>query len=828
MEYKWYEIRKKIVGNCRKTFDQQGVVVSDAEIESATDLFDRVVSYPLRFPAVGNLQAELQQALQRLYIEQKESSGDLKMVLTLLDAYLKKILALARIKSVNELTRQKYTLKPLLKFTNTSATFNTIRSGIEESNIGPYNRDNTGAYIYCFTYLARNKVHESPSWDLEDVTVRLRYAMATYIYVTHKLSSTLIANYPSLASKVKVDLSEINETGFVYDFINYGTTTNKIKTRIVDSFILNLVYKENKPVSIDDLVRQVLDFSQQSLNEASIKGMILKLIPHRLEYSDGLKKNVVLSDSERKRIDDALESYTLSVTRLVADIENVMDGYGLKDKAQQVYDNLKKFFDENCLSIIKILSEEDGEAGNTRSEKYVEFFKRYLRSIGCPEDKQDALFRDLLQVCSLNDILIKIALGKNFTNISNPDSFASGLKHREKKVYLDTQLLLYALCDYEDYLPFNGSPSFLIVKSLIAQARQNPQIRLITLHQYVNEAAYHIKRAMQLITVDDFYYNSRIKLSDNVFYSYYYYLKDNNLLNEGVETLADFMHGLFSVDYDDILSGSFEQNLNGPLISILQDDYGIEVEETPRFSEEEIANSEKVFQMAVMHNNKKDNRPTIATRKDAIMGLHLFCNDHGYCAPFFLSWDKAFAPYRKDYINAYQRFGTNHWLLFSPAKFVNHLNLLDMRIDVDVMTEDLISIIEDEDTAKNTKRVLDSIRRLLENSNVSSRQKKRVYSEIIFNETDFPNDTEIPDEKRLKMTTDFATAMDKVLTMMQSGGYRFAYFKDIISDENRFKSMVSSMCKLLEKSGIEECANLTFEELREEIDQLNLENEKPQ
>lgn len=819
MEYKWYDIRKKIVSNCRKTLDQQCISLSDADIEAATDLFDRVVSYPLRFPAVGNLQAELQQSLQRLYIEQVGNSGDLKIVLTLLDAYLKKILALAHIKSITELTCQKYTLKPLLKFTNSSAMFNTIRHTIEETNIEPYDKDSTGAYIFCFTYLARNKVHESPSWDQEDVMVRLRYAVTTYILVTHHLASTIKANYPNLASKVKVDFSEINETGFVYDFINYGSTTNKIKTRIVDSFILNYVYNETTPVEMSELIKRVLDFSQQSLSETSVKGMILKLLPYRLQYADAGKKTVILSDAEHTRIKSALESYTLSVQRLAADIENVMDGYGLKDKAQQVYEKLKKFFDDNCLSLIKVLSEEDGEAGNTRSEKYIDIFKHYLRSIGCPDDKQDCLFRDLLQVCSLNDILIKIALGKNFSNISNPDSFASGLKHREKKVYLDTQLLLYALCDYEDYQPYNGSPSFLIVKSLISQARQNPQIQLVTLNQYVNEAAYHIKRALQLITVDDFYYNYRIKLSDNVFYSYYYYLKDNGLLNECVDKFADFMYGLFQVDYDDILHGNFEQNINGSLVAILRDDYGIEVEDTPRFSDEDIENSEKIFQVALMNNNKKDNRPPVATRKDAIMGLHLFHNDHGSCAPFFLSWDKAFSPYRRDYLRTYQRFATNSWLLFSPAKFVNHLNLLDMKIDVDVMTEDLISIIEDEDTAKNTKRVLDSIRRLLDNSNVSSRQKKRVYSEIIFNETDFPNDTEIPDEKRLKMTTDFATALDKVLTMMQSGGNRFAQFKDIIGDENRFKAIVSSMCKRIEEVGIDECANATFDELRAEIDQ---------
>ena len=240
MEYKWYDIRKKIVNNCKKTFNEQGVLISETNIEAAIDLFDRVVSYPLHFLAIGNLQVDLQQSLQHAYIDKVGRSADLRNVLTLLDAYLKKILVLANLKTVTELTTEKFTLKPLIKYTGVSAKFNSIKTQINESNIELYKNDPSGAYIFCFTYLARNKVHESPSWDEEDVLLRLRYAMASYILVTHHLSTTIKSNYPNLISSIKIDLSEINETGFVYDFINYGNTTNKIKNRIVESFVLTI------------------------------------------------------------------------------------------------------------------------------------------------------------------------------------------------------------------------------------------------------------------------------------------------------------------------------------------------------------------------------------------------------------------------------------------------------------------------------------------------------------------------------------------------------------------------------------------------------------
>ena len=816
MDYKWFEIRRNIISACKKTFAEQSVEIPLNEIEKATDMFDRIVSYPIQYPAVANLQADLQQSLQGVYVDNVGKTADLRNVLNLMDAFLKKILVMAQVKSINELYTGRATLKLLLQYTNASATFSGITHQITESNISPYDKDPTGAYIFCKAYLGRNTVHESREMDSEDVLIQLRYAVSAYILVTHNMAPTLVEKYPNLKNVVKIDLSEINETGFIYDFINYGHTSNKIKNRIVESFILNYVYKKQGVVTVESVVKEVVAFSRQSLNENSVQLIVKGLIPEKLEYEDVHKKKLLLTQKEKVRIQAALDGYRLLVERLVTDLETLLDEYNLKEKTQEVYVQLKKFFDDNCLSIIQILGKQDCEASNENSEEYVGEFKNYLKTIGCADEHLDELFRGLLKMCSLNDVLVKIVLGKNFTNISNQESFATGMKQREKKVYLDTQLLLYALCNYDEYYPYNGSPSFLIVKSLIGISRHNPNIHLATINQYVNEAAYHLKRAVQLITFDDIYYKSRIKLSDNVFYSYYYYLKDNGQLNEGIETLADFLKDMFDVSYDDLLQGNFETKYYRDLAELLGIDCGIEVEETPYFSTKEIKNSEKVFTTALTIRN--DNRPEVAAKKDAIMGLHLFSSDHkDGSAPFFLSWDKTFYSYRKEYIKGFLHNGDKSLFLFSPAKFVNHLNLLEMKVDVEVLTEDLISIIEDDDTATKTKHVLDSIRKLLERSNVMSRKKRKEYTEIIFNETEFPNDTVLPDEKRFKLTTDFATTFDKVLSMMQSGGHNFVEFTDIIGEETRFKQIVADIIRRLNNESIDQCAYSVFSELEKEV-----------
>ena len=816
MEYRWFEIRKKIIGFCKKTFSEQGLGISTTDIEAATDLFDRIVSYNLPYPGVGNLQGDMQQSLQGAFIDNKGASADLRNVLNLIDAYLKKLLVMSGLKTQAELIKRELSMKLLLQMAHTSATFDALTKHLDESTLSTYDKDPTGAYILCYTYHARNKVHDSPDWDDEDVMVRLRYAVSTYVLATHRLAGNVTANYPNLARTAHIDLSEINETGYVYDFINYGNTSNKIKNRIVESFILNRVYKKDGALSIEIIVNEVVAFSKQSLNEGSVRSIIGTLIPEKLKYDGVSKKEVVLNEDEKKRIEAALDSYTMLMNRLMTDIETLLEGYGMKAKTQEVYDHLKRFFDDNCMSIIQVMNEGDGEKSNERSDEYIDDFKKFLKDIGCNEGKEGELFKGLLKICQMNDVMVKISLGKNFTNISNPESFATGLRQREKIVYLDTQLLLYALCDYDNFAPFTGCPSFQIVKSLINISKQNHNIKLATINQYVNEAAYHLKRAVQLITFDDLYRDSRIQLSDNVFYSYYYYLKDEGKLNEDINSLADFLEEMFGVGYDDLLQGNLEQKIYGYIVELLEEDYGITVEDTPHFTETDINNSEKVFTLSL--SDRKDGRSPVAAKKDAIMGLYLFTSGHKTASdPFFLSWDKAFYAYRRDYIKAYVKSNGGSWHLFSPAKFVNHLNLLDMKIDVDVLTEDLISIIEDEDTATKTKHVLDSIRKLFEKSNLNNRQKRKEYTKIIFNETEFPNDIVIPEERQLKLTSDFAISFDRILTMMQTGNHKFADFSAIIFNEKRFREIVVDMRKRLTTETVEQCATNVFAELEKEI-----------
>ena len=670
MDYRWNVIRQQIIRNCKKTFAEETISISESDIENAVDLFDRVISYPVNFHSVSSLEKDIKLALQRSYIENIGSSSDVRSLLNILDAFLKKTLLLVGEKNETQLSDRNITLKPLLSFASVSSTFSAINHRIEEGNIAVYHTDLTGAYILCKTYLYRNKcTHECPDWDSEDVLHILRYTVSTYILVVHSMKVRLISCCPKLKIQHSINLKDYSDSGYLYDFMNFGKSTNQIKNQIIESFILHQVYLSTTSLC-KDICEGVLSFSHSSLSERSVNRIMEKMIPHKIEYIDAHKKSIKLTDEERNRIKNILDEYYSDLTRFNADLSNVLDEFGILGQSEAVIQRLKILFEHNCDDII---SEEVPADANDFNEGTKDFLK-YLNDIGCDSKKTTDLFKRIMDVCRLNDILVRISLGIKFSSLSNPDAFSSELKERDRFVYIDTQIILYALCIYPDFHSFDNNPYYVIVKNLIEISRHNEHIHLIATSQYINEAAYHLKRALQLITYDDIYKDSRLRLSNNVFYSYYYYLKDNGFLNEGIDCFADFLYELFNVEFDEILNKGFESSITPELSKILLDDFGISTETISHYSDKEISESENLFSLSI----NEDNRHPIAIHKDAIMGLVLFDTEKNReNEPIFLSWDKAFVSYRKSFKEKYRKHSVFSWLLFSPGRFVNHMDLYD-------------------------------------------------------------------------------------------------------------------------------------------------------
>ena len=123
------------------------------------------------------------------------------------------------------------------------------------------------------------------------------------------------------------------------------------------------------------------------------------------------------------------------------------------------------------------------------------------------------------------------------------------------------------LCINDEY-PAYDNVYYRIAKNLCELSQNNNGITLILADHYIGEIVSHIKQALLLIPFTEIAEFQKYKLSNNVFYSYYYYLDKHYLLPTHTLSFADFIEHLFQLYEEDALENSFYQIAQGALVGI--------------------------------------------------------------------------------------------------------------------------------------------------------------------------------------------------------------------------------------------------------------------
>ncbi len=214
------------------------------------------------------------------------------------------------------------------------------------------------------------------------------------------------------------------------------------------------------------------------------------------------------------------------------------------------------------------------------------------------------------------------------------------------------------------------------------------------------------------------------------------------------------------------------------------------------------------------------------------MGCHLFNNRVHEIEPFFLTWDKSFVFFRRKYLEKYKRGMSLCWHLFSPAKFLNHIDLINFKVNVDTLSDDLISVIESVNFKDRTHSVVDVVNKFLDIKNINKNQRTR-YIELtkqIFKDEEFPNTVEIISAENEIAVKRFSTILDEISNYYRDKGEAFIsmyrlmllqekYFQKIITIIKEYVNSDKEMevAPLLEKinKNIEEFKNKQLENTQE-------------
>lgn len=753
MDINWRAIKEKLLLYCKNAFAENNIILTQQELEEDVVVFYNFVSLSLPYPEIGNIRKEMMSGLQAALIDDIGAVEHLKSVATLFDAYMKKLITYADINSFEKVKDKSQ--MPLLREFN---YWGLSIPDFKESNIDHFKGAADASYLLGMTILTRNKVHLSPVMDDSEVTLRIKSVVSFYVYLIHRTKTALLRKNPTLNKSDFHYFGDNPDDALLYDYISYGNSSVLIKKRYVSTYAKHQLYSTGT-LTEQELIEKLKKFSGNSLKDAATKRIVDELASNKdIKLSSHVPKKYTLTDKERARIQDAEENYNMSLQSFDNSMRETITRYGLRAKSKEVTKLLMQYL---AAQYNYDIEEALGDVERSDKPNCHEFMAK-LKDLGCTADKCKDLFKELLCISRDNDVLIRVSAGRAYQTISNPERFDEYVRKADRKVWLDTQILLYLLCNNDDYAKYDH-PSYKIAMALFRQPAANNYFHFQVAQSYISELTNQLRLALLLIGVVDLPFVKGRNMSQNVFYCHYRKLHDNSGLPDDIESFADYMQDNFNLSEEDAFEPDYDSIAEGVVEGKLEQ-FRIKIERLLQQSNKEISNSEEIFRQ-VAKNLGIAQKPEKTLLNDAMMGSALFKHEDQQ-KPIFITMDNSFEPYRKLYLSKYKRGSSFNWHLFSPAEFLNHIDFIDFKVNAENLTDSLISIIETSEVKDKTLDIIDRVNRFLDIPQISSNQRKKYMGWV--------NDLFLSDEFAYKADTPEKDAKS-------SGIYRFLDAQDSVT-----------------------------------------------
>lgn len=784
MNIDWAEIKEEIIRDIDDIFIVN--IPQYPNVSEGIELFKKVIYSNVGGFFLGGLHREIVTALQDAYKDKIGQIAPLKTLANGLEPYLKKLCVISG--KDTQTGAMNKDLMPLLKTLNLNTSLSTQSRGgypqLIESNLSSFVGQPEYLEFICEAYLTRNKVHESPNWNRREVIKRLTSVMCVYILSANKYKTEIDAlpdNQP-VAKELINKISE--EEKYLYHFIAFGNTTHKIKNQIISSFILNYI-KENQPTTIELIHSSANKHFDNNLEINRYRSLVTNLENENRVHFNKVDKSFSLNEEEYKRISSVQENFNENRNIFFLFLEDIAKKYGIENLISELFDKLQEFIEHNYNIDFSEAYDKGVEIEKDENQVYQQFIA-YIQTISPDKDTSNRLFRDLLELSVDSDFLLRMSASRAFANLTNPEKYEQYINQQERIVYLDTQIILYALClNYVEKANY-GNYLYETTEELIELTKKNRNIKLKTSRLYLQEVAYQLKLALLLIPFEDV---GGKRLSSNVFYQFYWHLKENGLLEEEDETFADFMSFWFRLEEDDAYDNRFYGIVYNNVIEFLSSsDLQVEVETIPIYDKSAAVDAiDSVIYSEIYYKS----RPKNVIDNDAIMLCHLCNKDLHIIEPFFLTWDKLFVKFRKSYINKNKRNEISTFHLFNPARFISHLSLTKFKINPTAITNDFLSIIDSYNTEEKNNTFWDVINKFLNIDNIGKLKRTRYANkikEIIEREFNSPDDLSdrerilSPFEGRFEVLNDYYSTSSK---------YTIIDYRNLLLTEEYFDEVTS-------------------------------------
>lgn len=711
----WSTVSNDIRKYAMSVFKEDGMTICDSELTDAINILYHVIYERTGVFELDGFSHSFDDALNKAIVTEVGEINPLRAISTLFDSFVKRIHVFENHSLLNH---QGAFIKVIDHFG--LSQFSDLKNYHTQGET--WRATGTGKYILYKAVIPRNEnVHLAPDWDKSDVAQYLKYALAAYLFISHIRKPQILALHPNFLQDPSIKNRETvtDEDLAAYDFLKFSRASGELKRDIIRCFVLRLMAKEGPiqesiiKAKVDEFVgKTTLDAHTYCLNGLCSKG--------KIEVIHETPKTYSLTSDEQQRLTNYANDCSHNKMQFRNDIQTILNGTALASKTDEVLVEFKSLVTQRLKSAAIVVDNVGLNYDETEDENsFLKFLNADINDI----EISKKIYKEIIALCSTNDIVYRLCAGSFMSSLASTTEYNGNSQMYRRDVFLDTQVILHILCVvYDDFEP-GRLYDYKIARDLISIAKNEKNgLSLKFANTYITEVKGHLAQALQLIELADAE-NRKFELrTNNVFYNHYADIKASDKLPDDIITFKDYLYILFNLedydaedDYKNFLDNSLADQIKY-LLSLAN----IELFYLPSYTHEDTKKSEKAFYAVLKYNEK-----SYATLEhDVRMGQYLF-DWEDKPKLFFISRDHTFDLYRKKYAGLFCRANPYFWQLFTPVNFVNSIDLIEMKFDPQVLSEDLLLLVDRDGGKDNAKYFADVNTKLTNLPGITAIERRR-------------------------------------------------------------------------------------------------------
>jgi hypothetical protein len=647
------------------------------------------------------------------------------------------------------------------------------------------------------------------------------------IYDAYKLAG-IASDYTSISKTIY----KFNKTAFpseklnidknskvLFDTLTMSQNTTQIKNNFITSFIL-YHFHENGASSVSEVIESLDKVFYQKFEESFYQSEIgkLKQKGEIVLVEDSKPKKYVLSDVNKEKFLLIEQKTQIQEAELLNEVKNILGKFGIEAETENIVNLIIELYNSNY----ELDEHEIEKISNGSVQKVNKIFSQIINHLiqkaKVSENEANDIARNLLVSCKKNDYLNKSSISKMFTNLFKSDKLEYYLSNAKRKVYLDTQILIQAICNmYQDI--DSGDALYRAVKILMNTLEHaSIPISLHTTSDYISEVAGHVQKALRLERFLALDYIKDLGPSKNVFFNFYLELQRNGA---DFKDFSEFVEDIFEIDNPDYTDRNFIEYVAQRLIERFEF-LNIDVESPRMFAEQDYRKYKKEYEIALSY-SKHFNKSYEARKHDLNAILHIADNqfdieEYEFIEPYFITWDTSFHEVRKQF----RKFSElSFWYLMPPLKFSDTISVIDMKINSDALNYNIISMVEDNfNLSSESISFIDLLNSFFEDDNTTKWKLGEKFAKL---RRKLLDEIEVNDFKRIENNN---LPIDELLLLIQNH-YQNPRNKNSFSDITSLftnNSFSDKICEIIEKNidsytdehGLKKSIIKEFDELIEE------------